>query len=724
MMTDADKRRDFSKRFFLAGVVLASFAAYGFLPGNEGSAAIAAALALGSVMCWMVAFGRLAPDIAVAGQSTASPSARLSLRWLPLLTGVMALGLLALVNVAYAAYTGSFTALLFLAKTPARMQMALLFGGSVLVGWGLAGRPQSFVRTWHAVSLQGRNFNLSDGRGTPRPYDTIILFAGVLVLAFALRVVNLEYAVHRFVDEIHSAAAVAHLRETPTTPILTHYGTITSFPWVYPQMQAWAVELYRPTLTALRVISALFGTATVGAVWWLARVLFPQMRWLPLLAALLLATFPPHVHFSRLGLNNIADPLFGTLALALVWRGLRDGRQGDFAWAGVMLGLTQVFYEGGRLLYPPLTVGTVVVWWMVGKRRNDVIALMAAAPLPFAPPQSVEEGLGYANYSLPQDERMRGAGGRVKMPPFQLAAGLLAFALVAAPLYITTWAHRLPAAARFEKMSYLARPEMAEETALVAGVHALRDVLWHFVQRPEESWFYGGETALILPWLIPALLAGVALLLRWGRRVPALGVVGLWLLGVIVGNSLLYQPTFSARYVVAHPAAALVLALGLWALAQRVTPRPLVLVTVAVLIAAGQTTYYFRDHLPVYNRAAAINNALDDVFFRAVTLPRGTRVHFITSAIIPQFNITSYLRYRGRLNDLVIEVVRPQDVTVAYLENLAPNIPRAFFIAATDDETPARLRAFLRLEPPLDSPYDLPPEQQYWLYYAPRSNER
>ncbi|HRF98926.1 MAG TPA: hypothetical protein PLZ51_27135, partial [Aggregatilineales bacterium] len=76
-------------------------------------------------------------------------------------------------------------------------------------------------------------------------------------------------------------------------------------------------------------------------------------------SAVMLATLPIHIQFSRLALNNIADPLFGTLTFYFIARGFKypHKMRGNFAWAGAMLGLTQYFYEGGRFLYPALTLG-------------------------------------------------------------------------------------------------------------------------------------------------------------------------------------------------------------------------------------------------------------------------------------------------------------------------------------------------------------------------------
>jgi 4-amino-4-deoxy-L-arabinose transferase-like glycosyltransferase len=106
-----------------------------------------------------------------------------------------------------------------------------------------------------------------------------------------------------------------------------------------------------------------------------------------LLAALLLATYPPHIHFSRLALNNIADPLFGVLALALLAAGLRQRSRRALWLGGMALGLTAYFYEGGRLFYPLLTLlwlPALILAYRPPARllaRFGLAALLVAAPV-------------------------------------------------------------------------------------------------------------------------------------------------------------------------------------------------------------------------------------------------------------------------------------------------------------------------------------------------------
>jgi hypothetical protein len=63
----------------------------------------------------------------------------------------------------------------------------------------------------------------------------------------------------------------------------------------------------------------------------------------------LLATFPFHLHFSRIGVDNIIDSLSSSLLLWLIFRGMRKGTAGYFLAAGIVAGLCFYTYPGSRL---------------------------------------------------------------------------------------------------------------------------------------------------------------------------------------------------------------------------------------------------------------------------------------------------------------------------------------------------------------------------------------
>jgi|GEM_PF-487118 len=700
----------------LAGaLILFGVAAYGFRPGNESGAGWAAALAiLGGAMVGLAATSPPSPLSKLERGEQAQPNENeiMSIRFLPLLIGMFLLALLMLVNVLDVSDSDR-TLLGLLQKIPAGQQVGLLFGGALLMGWGLSGYAKGRL-------VMRRDFFPSK--------NEFIALGLILVLAFALRGVNLEYAIHRFIDEMHSAAAVGRLMEIPNRPILTPYGEVTAFTWVYPQMQVWAVDFYGANLTAMRVISVIFGTLTVAAVWWLGRILFD--RRVALLAALLLATFPPHLHFSRLGINNAADPFFGVMALAFLARGLREGRQGDFAWAGVMLGLTQYFYEGGRLLYPALLVGFLI------------FDRLTPFPNPFLGNGARGQEIAYLSPSLSSGRGSKGGVKRAIIPYAKVFTFILAFTLVALPVYYTLWARDLPLAPRMDVMAegggYWSDLLMnGPFNAIVGFAEALVRPMWAFVQLPDESWFYSGDTALILTPLLPIFFFGFFYSVWQIRQNRGLLLLVLWLLATVMGNSLLFQKAFTPRYVVVHPALALIMAVGfvalweivkeLWVLPTGATHRSFLtpikrlkfvfgtLTAISVIVQVG---YYFGVHVPEYVARYPENNALDDVFFRAGTLPPRTQVHIIGAAVVPDVNISGYIRYRGRQNDLTINALRPDQVNDPYLSQLPTNYPQAFFILPGDEETVNRIRQYFVLQEPRLSPYGLTTVGEYWLYYA------
>ncbi len=279
----------------------------------------------------------------------------------------------------------------------------------------------------------------------------------IVVIALLLRGFNLEYAIHRHVDELISIDSLVQVWDDPNTRLLVPYTGVAAFSRLYTALQSITVAAFGENLTGLRVISAIFGALGVAAVYGLAGVLFgKRTAWL---AALMLAVMPVHLHFSRLGINNIADPLFGTLALAFLARGQRDGVLSDFVAAGVMLGLTQYFYEGGRLLYP----GVVLAFALIGRP----LALREAAAL------------------------------------------IWTAVLVAFPVYAVLWLGDLPVAPRL-------RATMQPSGDWLAYMEGFRDAISFYVYQPDAGWFYGGR--LVMWWLLPLLVAGLWWCIRHGMR--------------------------------------------------------------------------------------------------------------------------------------------------------------------------------------------------------------
>jgi 4-amino-4-deoxy-L-arabinose transferase-like glycosyltransferase len=199
------------------------------------------------------------------------------------------------------------------------------------------------------------------------------------------------------------------------------------------------------TPLALRLPSALAGIATALATYWLGRELVAAYRapdggrkakdeqsfgpdlwsFLPLFAALYVATSFWHVHFSRFGIRGVFTPLFGALAFAAFWRAVNRANQRIgtsanrqilitqvaetnlqsairnrqlpwFALSGLFLGLATHFYTASRF-YPFFLGGFLmlqaVIAYTTGRREQPIlrrhlwgiVVLFVVAALVFAP---------------------------------------------------------------------------------------------------------------------------------------------------------------------------------------------------------------------------------------------------------------------------------------------------------------------------------------------------
>ncbi|GAB4269832.1 MAG: hypothetical protein Kow0080_13800 [Candidatus Promineifilaceae bacterium] len=121
------------------------------------------------------------------------------------------------------------------------------------------------------------------------------------------------------------------------------------------------IQLLGRTAAALRLPWALVGSATVTFAFLLVR----RLKGLPLavITGVLLAVYHYHIHFSRLGSNQIADPFFLTVALWLLFVGLDEKRPLAWALSGVVTGLAFYFYAGARLT--PVVITAVLAYLFI-----------------------------------------------------------------------------------------------------------------------------------------------------------------------------------------------------------------------------------------------------------------------------------------------------------------------------------------------------------------------
>jgi len=510
---------------------------------------------------------------------------------------------------------------------------------------------------------------------------------GITLLAFILRCWQLGEAVHFFVDEVNFMSAVMYFDSDFNAPLLSPFSGLTAFPWLFPYLQAGTVGMFGHNLWGLRAVSAVMGTLTIPALYLLAKALFDKKT--ALLAALLLAVFPPHIHFSRLAINNIADPLFGTLALAFLARGLTTNRRLDYAIGGVSLGLTQYFYEGGRLLYPPL----VLTWLALG--------------------------------AFLWRDRLLGHGRGI-------ALAWLAALIVAAPIYYNLVAVDAPAASRMSEAGLnnaywqTLLDSIGDPNALTAHVERIRYAFAVYIHLREGSLFYGGDNPLLLAYLVPVFLLGTFFAV-WRLRSPGGLLLILWVLLTSLGNSLLVDSTHSTRYVVVFPGLVLLVAVGvryMWRhLALNRLPQRArygLAGALVLLFAVGQVAYYYGPHLDKYRFDYWFSRATgdgQDAAFRAAGFPRGTEVHIVTRDIHYTLNddvvILAFLSQGVHMDGLL-----SSDITPELLDVLPRYRDHAFFIEPTDQPTLRLLQEHFTLDGPYYSPWNVPMSRQFLLYYA------
>lgn len=214
----------------------------------------------------------------------------------------------------------------------------------------------------------------------------IILF----LTALLLRAYNLSG--HPFILNGSEASigldALNAARGFLTNPFATGWLTNPTLPAF---LLALPVGLLGPSTLSLRLLSPLIGAATVAATFLIGQRLYG--RTVGLLAATLLAGSHFHLHYSRLGLTNVWDPLLALLALglaAIAWHSA-GAREDDaspahahtrWLWAGLAIGLNAYVFTGSRLL--PLMLLALLAWALLWQRpllRRHAGGILAAALL-------------------------------------------------------------------------------------------------------------------------------------------------------------------------------------------------------------------------------------------------------------------------------------------------------------------------------------------------------
>jgi 4-amino-4-deoxy-L-arabinose transferase-like glycosyltransferase len=234
---------------------------------------------------------------------------------------------------------------------------------------------------------------------------------GLIVIGLLLRILDLEHIPANLSGDEGTQGmwALNVLEGRLRNPFATGWFTVPTMSFF---VQAASLRLFGDSVAGLRTVSALIGTVTLAITYLFAHRNLGRRVALFALAALTFSHY--HIHYSRLGSNQIADPFFMLLALLLLTEGLRrtkNQKQGAIndsrratrntphvvlqanAWflgAGLAIGLSWYGYFGSRVIV--LVVAAHLVTQAILDRgflqRNvyplmlmTVIALMAVSPL-------------------------------------------------------------------------------------------------------------------------------------------------------------------------------------------------------------------------------------------------------------------------------------------------------------------------------------------------------
>ncbi|MFI5403619.1 MAG: glycosyltransferase family 39 protein, partial [Planctomycetota bacterium] len=216
----------------------------------------------------------------------------------------------------------------------------------------------------------------SRGRlGMPDP-----LLLGVLLLAFVLRVQGINDEGY-WLDEVTSL----HDAAKPVGAILHGKGQPGHPPLYYLLLKGW-IALFGTSETAVRILSAVFGTAAVGATCALFRAL--HGRAVGLAASLLLALSFHHVVFSQEARNYALFGFLAVLSAHALWRALAEGGRRRWAiYVACALLMVYTHHQAYVVLFGAATGAILAA--LFGRMRKgalrglalaDLVVVLAAAP--------------------------------------------------------------------------------------------------------------------------------------------------------------------------------------------------------------------------------------------------------------------------------------------------------------------------------------------------------
>ena len=391
----------------------------------------------------------------------------------------------------------------------------------------------------------------------------LFVVTAIVVAAFFIRVLDVELHPYSFInDEGQMGSGGECILQGECANFFSLGWAAQPEPAFLPY--AISILLFGRTAFAVRLVSVIVGTLSVLAVYLLAREVFDKkIAWL---SALLLATLPLHVHFSRTGVDNIVDSLTAPLVLWLLFRGVKRGSRISFLAAGIIAGFCIYTYPGS-LLAPAFGVGAL-----------GLLALQ-------------RRGFLRAHYQ-------------------NIVIFILAAAVVVTPILGHYATHSNFFLARLNKEGILQNGGLQHqvETTGQSAAEILLKQFWAaslvFIVTDAPLGFFNSPQAYLPPLEAVIFMFGLAYLL-WRVKDARCTVILVWFwVVVILGGALTGSPPTSQRILMSLPAVAMIVAIGmtkiLEAFAQFRQPvvkfAPGILLGFVLLIGYINLNFYFYDY--------------------------------------------------------------------------------------------------------------------------------
>jgi 4-amino-4-deoxy-L-arabinose transferase-like glycosyltransferase/SAM-dependent methyltransferase len=355
------------------------------------------------------------------------------------------------------------------------------------------------------------------------------------------------------------------------------------------------IRLFGRTIFAVRFLSPLIGAATVTAVWLLGKRLWGRDA--ALLAAILLAGGYFHLHYSRMGMTNLWDGLLVLLVLglaAIAWQRPSDAPHQRALWlaSGLTLGFSAYAYTASHLL--PVMLTAVLLLWLLFDR--DILRAQS---------RHIIAGLGLA---------------------FVVALPILLFYLNHPGVFTERW----QALGIFAGQTGWLAAEAARTGQTTWQV--FQQQLWQSVLAFNGS---ADKSPAFRP-LVPLLSLGTAVLTVFGLALSIFrlrqfrySLLVVWVGVTVLASALLTDTPQSHRLVIAAPALAILAGIGLAEIGRLALSGlqgdgsgkmagkwvTAVLLTLALLFAANDAAYYFRQ-FPQANQYGDRNTEVADKMSR------------------------------------------------------------------------------------------------------------